>query len=610
MVVRMNTLDDEARNALELCRSELTWDAGIERLTDLARRGHVFAVERYFEATQLGGAQTWSYDEAPEFFLPQLVKQGGPVGAKALECLARMAADPDCGNERVALQLLADEDGHEEARECLKRLAEARDGAVRGHARMLLGLPDDAPEAEQPEKSDETVDAEESSEYAYGDEPSGGKETIADVALKAEQSDVEAINRLCRAAFTRGDGDVIKRARNVVRDLAEAGHGAALAALIAWCESDSSAREIVENLAKRGNAEALYCLGERSYSPPLVGRTSFENWRKAAEAGHQGALARLRAAATDGQYRQVWRGRRGWIPELTQEEVRQALAELEGLQKLMEQAERGGADAWHELGKRFEKGKEAPKDPVRAAFWHRRAAEAGHEKAAEALRKLNPFTDADFAPIPAGSFLMGGEDGGLPLHKVTLTRPFYMGKCPVTQAQWKAVMGKNPSSYKKNAYAVDRVSWYDAQAFIRKLNAIAGHTRYRLPTDAEWEYACRAASTTKYFFGDDEAKLADYAWVGPEDGPVGQKKPNAWGLHDLYGSVREWVSDLSEEFSFRDEMPDTQDPTGPVEGEAVRRVLRGGLGSHSASRGSEYPQPYPATYLCGIGFRLAMDPEE
>ena len=127
---------------------------------------------------------------------------------------------------------------------------------------------------------------------------------------------------------------------------------------------------------------------------------------------------------------------------------------------------------------------------------------------------------------------------------------YYLGKYPVTQQQWEAVMGSNPSNFKGGNLPVEMVSWDDAQIFIQKLNQLSGKKHYRLSTEEEWEYACRAGSTSEYYFGDDESQLGEYAWYKDNSGatthPVGQKKPNGWGLYDMAGNVFEWTDSWSD----------------------------------------------------------------
>jgi formylglycine-generating enzyme required for sulfatase activity len=193
----------------------------------------------------------------------------------------------------------------------------------------------------------------------------------------------------------------------------------------------------------------------------------------------------------------------------------------------------------------------------------------------------------DFVRIPSGSFMMGdekGDDEEKPVHRVTVSKPFYMGKFEVTQEQWEAVTGSNPSHFKGAKNPVDRVSWEACQAFIKKLNEkfARANVVFALPTEAEWEYACRAGSTSRYGYGDREADLEQYAWfegnAGGKTHPVGQKKPNAWGLYDMHGNVWEWCGDWYDGDYYRNSPP--VDPPGPTV--VTSRVLRGGSWSDPA----------------------------
>jgi len=156
--------------------------------------------------------------------------------------------------------------------------------------------------------------------------------------------------------------------------------------------------------------------------------------------------------------------------------------------------------------------------------------------------------------IPAGSFMMGSTTGysdELPVHQVML-QAFDIGAYEVTQAQYLAVMGTNPSYFKAPSYPdsennpVEEVSWYDARAFCTAISALTGRT-FTLPSEAQWEYACRAGTTTLYSYGDSDALLGDYAWwysnSGSQTHPVGTKLPNPWGLYDMMGNVWEWCLD-------------------------------------------------------------------
>lgn len=211
--------------------------------------------------------------------------------------------------------------------------------------------------------------------------------------------------------------------------------------------------------------------------------------------------------------------------------------------------------------------------------------------------------------IPAGTFMMGSPESEKDSydeetqHKVTLTNSHYMGKYTVTQKQWKVLMGNNPSDTKGGKFPVTDVSWEDCQKFIKKLNAKTGGG-YRLPTEAEWEYACRAGTITAYTFGDDITPK-DANCVGSkihQPVAVGSYKPNAFGLYEMHGNVWEWCEDWKTNYPTESVI----DPKGPAIGEY--RVIRGGSffypvsgSSRSSYRGSNKPT-YRGNYC---GFRLA-----
>jgi formylglycine-generating enzyme required for sulfatase activity len=184
--------------------------------------------------------------------------------------------------------------------------------------------------------------------------------------------------------------------------------------------------------------------------------------------------------------------------------------------------------------------------------------------------------------IRDGSFTMGSESQSAlsddkPAHTVTISKPFYQGKYEVTQEQSQAVMGNNPSDpseLKGPRLPVDSVSWNDCQEFIKKLQSKSPGLMFSLPTEAQWEYACRAGSKTDYSFGDDGSRLGDYAWYKENSlsitHMVGGKQPNAWGLYDIHGNVEEWCTDWYGEYSSGAQ----KDPAGPSSGQL--RVVRGG----------------------------------
>ena len=210
-----------------------------------------------------------------------------------------------------------------------------------------------------------------------------------------------------------------------------------------------------------------------------------------------------------------------------------------------------------------------------------------------------------FKLIPAGKFIMGE---GKEAHKVTLTKPFKMGVHEVTQAQYKQVMGLNPSKFIGADNPVDTVSWEDAVEFCRKLSELpaekAAGNVYRLPTEAEWEYACRAGTTTKYSFGDDESDFGEFGWCVENSGktphPVGGKQPNAWGLYDMHGNVYEWCQDWYGDYP----SGSVTDPSGATS--SSLRVVRGGswIGSADGCRSASRGWNLPSNRNGNLGFRV------
>ena len=231
-------------------------------------------------------------------------------------------------------------------------------------------------------------------------------------------------------------------------------------------------------------------------------------------------------------------------------------------------------------------------------------------------------TEMEFVWIEPGTFQMGSpaseegrwDDEG-PVHEVEISAGFWLGKYEVTQEQWESVMGTSPWSGQdfvesSPSHPAVYISWNDVQEFIGRLNAEGGEALYRLPSEAEWEYACRAGSATRWSFGDDESQLTRYAWYSYnawEAGEgyahaVGQKKPNAWGLYDMHGNVREWVQDWWDR-DYYNSSPRV-DPLGPSSGSG--RFVRGGGFSNSAQdvRAAKRGYISPGLRSVGIGVRL------
>jgi formylglycine-generating enzyme required for sulfatase activity/serine/threonine protein kinase len=239
--------------------------------------------------------------------------------------------------------------------------------------------------------------------------------------------------------------------------------------------------------------------------------------------------------------------------------------------------------------------------------------------------------------IPPGTFIMGSAEDGLVTHQVTLSQPFYLGIHEVTNGQWLSVMGSVPSRWKDGNRPVETVDWHDVNEFCRRLSSLPEEEQegrvYRLPTESEWEYACRAGTTTSYSYGDDEGQLGDYAWFANNSGnvvldakklllaskdkrsnddrleryqcrthPVGRKRPNSWGLFDMHGNVWEWCSDWYGGYP----MVAVTDPQGPVQGSV--RIRRGGPWNDPAeccrSAYRDFREPTHTSH--SLGFRLAL----
>ena len=218
-----------------------------------------------------------------------------------------------------------------------------------------------------------------------------------------------------------------------------------------------------------------------------------------------------------------------------------------------------------------------------------------------------------FIYIQPGEFTMGSNesDNERPPHLVRITRPFYLGMFPVMQDEYLALTGGNPSHFKGNRCPVETISWDDAKLFCEKMSQLRAESKrdltFRLPTEAEWEYACRAGSTDKWCFGNNTSLLDEYAWfdVNAEGRthPVGEKVPNAWGLHDMHGNVSEWCKDGYASDYYKSSP--TDDPCGVSM--ARHRTYRGGgwnlgaLSCRSANRGANTPD----SQRHYIGFRVA-----
>jgi len=224
-------------------------------------------------------------------------------------------------------------------------------------------------------------------------------------------------------------------------------------------------------------------------------------------------------------------------------------------------------------------------------------------------------------PIPAGTFLLGspegevGREAGELQHPVKISKPFYMGETLVGQDLWRAVMGKNPSEFKGVGKPVDHVSFTDAQAFCSKLSLLLAGNAFGLPTEAQWEYACRAGTTTAFSFGRDlSLSMANFRGKSEYEGSkatpylgttskAGTYAANAWGIFDLHGNLREWCADW---FAPYGEGKSVRDPLGPPAGE--NRVLRGGAwcDTFMNCRAASRYWLEPAARFNRVGIRLVL----
>jgi formylglycine-generating enzyme required for sulfatase activity len=334
------------------------------------------------------------------------------------------------------------------------------------------------------------------------------------------------------------------------------------------------------------------------------------------------AAPREQAALADGWW-DLAEGEKGTAREQLRAHAvgwyKRALPQLEGLEKVkaekrLKEAPGGGGVLVHTPGR----------PPVAAPVTARSPKELSID--------LGEGVKMEFVLIPAGEFMMGSPEAERqmaltqetedwaknrissegPQHKVTLSKPFYLGKYEVTQAQWQAVMGNNPSQFKGPTNPVEKVSWEDIQPFLAKMNATFEKKgrHFGLPTEAGWEYACRAGTTTAYHFGDSPTLLAQHGWFKGNSGgtthPVGQGQPNKWGLYDMHGNVWEWCSDWYGAEYYAKSPP--LDPMGPPKGS--NRVSRGGAwGGPPRDCRAAFRRYAPPGHRDGyLGFRLMCVP--
>ncbi|MDR2100927.1 MAG: formylglycine-generating enzyme family protein [Campylobacteraceae bacterium] len=235
------------------------------------------------------------------------------------------------------------------------------------------------------------------------------------------------------------------------------------------------------------------------------------------------------------------------------------------------------------------------------------------EKEKEHNKTYTNSIGMNFVLIDKGSFMMGSDinQNEKPRQEITITRSFYLGTTEVTQEQWGKVINSNPSKIKAASNPVDSVSWYDVKMFLSKLNTLENTTKYRLPTEAEWEYAASATSNDTYSFGSDEGELKLYAWFYDKKDKTknlspraaAQKMPNKWGLYDMYGNVWEWVESTYDR-NFYEKNP----KINHSDISANANILKGGSSYNSAEflRSAVRISQPPSYSADNVGFRIAV----
>ncbi len=266
----------------------------------------------------------------------------------------------------------------------------------------------------------------------------------------------------------------------------------------------------------------------------------------------------------------------------------EALAARTEWQESLRELGRGAGTEGDEAARALARAEDSGPEDSAASAQEFRTAAAAYLRLASALPirrvDLGGGVRLTMMRIPAGKFRMGSPVGDAkekPLHEVEITREFWLARTEVTQAQWEAVMGNNPSRFRGDPNRpVEQVTWEDCGRFVERLNVLVPRGNFRMPTEAEWEYACRAGAETEYSFGDAAKDLALHGWhqgnASGQTQPVARLKPNAWGLYDLHGNVWEWCTDWHGPYDARK----ASDPTGPRNGRD--RATRGGCWSSSS----------------------------